>query len=278
MKVFILTSKDLPNLCPDDKNLTKELSRLSIETQICIWNQDIIPDNSMVLIRTIWDYSLHEHEFKNLLNDFKKRNIICINPIETLLWNMDKTYLKELYDLGASCVPTDILKKFSLECLNHSKVQYPLVIKPLVGGGGLDTFKLDSKEHGINLNSLIDKDVIVQPFMESIVELGEISFVYFDGKFSHSLLKRAKKGEFRVQDDHGGSVHNYNPTADEFEQINKILSFVKHDWVYARIDVVKENDRLLVMELELIEPELFFRFSNHGGKALGEALLNCAPS
>lgn len=275
MNLYILTSSELPLFCPDDHNLINTFKSNEINPIITIWNKEKVPASATVLIRTIWDYTAHENQFRELLEDFKKRNIKLINPIETVLWNMDKTYLKELYDQGHSVVPTFIFHEFKKENLDTLKISYPIVVKPLVGASGINTFKLDEND-STDISALFNTSVIAQPFIESVITTGEISFIFFNNKFSHCLLKSPKKGEFRVQDDHGGSVHEYNPSDNELNQIQSLVEAVKHPWTYARVDVVKQNNQLLLMELEMIEPELFFRFSKDGEELLAKALKDCA--
>jgi len=81
-----------------------------------------------------------------------------------------------------------------------------------------------------------------------------------DGKFTHAVLKIAKKGDFRVQDDFGGTVHNYKPTSEEIDFAERVVKACELNPIYARVDMFTDNDgQLAVSELELIEPELWFR-------------------
>lgn len=267
MKINILTSKDLPNLCEDDQNLVKVFEKHGIHSKLLIWDQDQVPKDEMVLIRTVWDYAQKKEDFTSLLSSLDKK--LLLNPYETLKWNMDKSYLLELREKGASVVSTQIKHNFDPSSIEND--EYPLVIKPLVGAGGINTFLLESYGKK-DISVLEGTSVLIQPFIESVTAIGEYSFLYFNGKFSHAVLKTPMQGEFRVQDDHGGSVERYNPSKDELDEIHNILKFVDHDWTYARVDVVRNNQRFELMELELIEPELFFRFSDNGEEKLLQAL------
>lgn len=263
----ILTSSALPTLCPDDRNLVDCLNKNNIKAEILIWDKDQVPNDSKVLIRTVWDYALKKKEFLSLLSRLNPGQLI--NPVETVKWNMDKSYLVELKNKGASVVDTEVQYSFSPKDLED--YSYPIVVKPLVGASGYNTFLLKSYEED-TLSVLKGSDVLIQPFIESIQTIGEYSYIYFAGKFSHAVLKKAKSGEFRVQDDHGGTVEKYQPNATELEEVDNILKHVDHNWTYARVDVVQNNQALELMELELIEPELFFRFSTNGENRLAEAI------
>ncbi len=272
MKIYILTSKDHSDLFHDDKKLIEACKDNEIEYEISVWDEVIIPDNSIVLFRTIWDYTKKEAKFRALLEDFNKRNIKTINPVDTIKWNMDKSYLVELYNAKAPVVPTYISKKYSHECIAKSKIEFPLVVKPLVGASGYDTFLLDSKNSEVDVSVLLGREVIIQPFMKDILTEGEISFLYFKGNYSHSVIKSAGNGDFRIQEEHGGKVKRYIASKEELTYIDNILSKVDYDWSYARVDVVRSEGKLLLMELELIEPELFFRFSDNGENLLIKSL------
>lgn len=272
MKIYILTSKDHSDLFHDDKKLIEACKDNEIEYEISVWDEVIIPDNSIVLFRTIWDYTKKEAKFRELLEDFNKRNIKTINPVDTIKWNMDKSYLVELYNAKAPVVPTYISKNYSHECITKSKIEFPLVVKPLVGASGYDTFLLDSRDSEVDVSVLLGREVIIQPFMKDILTEGEISFLYFKGNYSHSVIKSSGNGDFRIQEEHGGKVKRYIASKEELTYIDNILSKVDYDWSYARVDVVRSEGKLLLMELELIEPELFFRFSDNGENLLIKSL------
>ena len=273
MKIYILTSQDHPELFYDDKKIVDTCKTKGIEYEISVWDKDVIPDSSLVLIRTIWDYSKKADKFKALLEDFTRRGIKTFNPIDTIKWNMDKSYLVELFNAKAPVVPTYISKNYSDDCINKSEINYPLVLKPLVGASGYDTFLLNSKDSKVNTDALNGREVIIQPFMKDILSEGEISFLYFNGSYSHSVIKSAGNGDFRIQEIHGGNVKRYNASKEELSYIEEILSKVEYEWSYARVDVVRSEGKLLLMELELIEPELFFRFSDNAEKSLIDCLV-----
>lgn len=272
MKLYILTSTEHANFYSDDKNLSEVLDGKGLEWELVIWDKDFIPDNATVLIRTIWDYTEKEEQFRSLLDDFTKRNIKILNPVETILWNMDKSYLNELGESGVSVVPTYISKNFTEGAISESGIDYPLVVKPLVGASGRDTFLLESANYQEDISNLNNQKVMIQPFMQDILKEGEISFIYFGNEFSHAVIKSATENEFRIQEEYGGSVKEYLPTQSELDDVQKILSGVKYEWCYARVDVVRDSGKFYLMELELIEPELFFRFSKGGELKLIEAI------
>jgi len=98
---------------------------------------------------------------------------------------------------------------------------------------------------------------MVQPFVHSIAEAGEVSMIYFGGVFSHAICKRPAAGDYRVQDLYGGTVHAHTPTAAERRLAEAVLAQAPAATTYARVDLVSHEGRPALMELEAIEPELF---------------------
>ena len=102
------------------------------------------------------------------------------------------------------------------------------------------------------------------------IHRGEVSLVYFCGKFSHAILKSPKDGEIRVQEEYGGKIEPHNPTDYEFKIAKETLKNISHDWLYARVDILPE---LGLMELECIEPALYFGTSKIGAKRMAHSIL-----
>lgn len=274
MKIYILTCKNMPKLGTDDSLLPDELRKLGFEPNVVVWDESSIPNGSTVLIRTIWDYPQKREAFEKLLADFKTRGVNCINDVATLMWNMDKSYLIELEEKGLPVVKTVVKKQFSFSDLEATDISYPLVLKPLVGASGVDTFLVEKQSELDKASNLLGKQVMIQPYMPSIRSVGEISLIFFLGRYSHSVLKTADQGseEFRIQEEHGGRVAAYQADESEIQQAQDILAKLEYPWVYARVDMVESDNKLLLMELELIEPELFFRFSSDSMKMFSQGL------
>jgi glutathione synthase/RimK-type ligase-like ATP-grasp enzyme len=102
-------------------------------------------------------------------------------------------------------------------------------------------------------------DVLVQEFAPG-VHAGEISLVFLNGSYSHSVLKRAAGEEFRVHIEHGGTVESFVPAAAQIEWAEAVVAAAPQPCAYARVDAVSDPEGLMVMELELLDPELFFKY------------------
>src|SRR5690606_36266283 len=117
-----------------------------------------------------------------------------------------------------------------------------LVLKPVTSAGGRHRYRLqagDLAAHESLFARLIQNEaMMIQPLMESVLEEGDVSLMVIDGQFTHAVRKRARTGEFRVQDDHGGSVHAYDPTPTQINFAERVVAACPERPLYARVDFV----------------------------------------
>lgn len=234
-----------------------------------------------VLFRAIWDYFHRFAEFDSWLKKASHQTQL-INPYSIIQWNMDKHYLLDLQRKNINIPPTHFLEKgqlISLKDLLKESAWERAILKPAIAGGARHTYLLDKTnvdEYQDIFQQLIANEALLfQEFQNNIVSKGEVSLMVFGGKYSHSVLKKVKQGDFRVQDDFGGSVHLYHPTKEEIEFAEfVVLQCESYSPVYARVDVMWDNqNQLCVSELELIEPELWFRTNQNATNLMAEALI-----
>jgi len=234
-----------------------------------------------ILFRSTWDYFNRFDEFSKWLSKVSKQTIL-LNSEQIILWNIDKHYLLDLKIKGIHIADTYFIKKGSTETLKeiHSKLNWAeTVLKPCISGAARHTYKLNPnilETHETIFKSLISEEsMMLQPFQNNIVEKGEISMMVFNGVFTHAVLKKAKKGDFRVQDDFGGSVHQYSPTKLEIDFAVQTVKACKELPIYARVDIFTDNNgKIALAELELIEPELWFRLFPDAANILAIAIIN----
>lgn len=237
------------------------------------------------IIRSTWDYCKDLEGFKKWLKETDQKTRL-INNLDLCYWNIDKHYL---FDLEKSNIPivTSVTLSYSdmdnLENLFDQLQTQTIVVKPFISASGMNTFKIKLDEVGnyrnIIKNLLLKEDLLVQPFMESIISDGEMSFTVIDGKLTHGVLKKAKAGEFRVQDDHGGYVFPYIVSDSERQFAEKVVANCTEKPLYARVDAIYNSEnQILLTELELIEPELFFRFDRRSADRLAQAVQNLLNS
>jgi glutathione synthase/RimK-type ligase-like ATP-grasp enzyme len=141
-----------------------------------------------------------------------------------------------------------------------SPVAGEIVIKPAVSSGAFGAGRFAAGDPAARdhlLGVLEAGDAIVQPYLPSVAARGERSLIYLGGQLSHSVNKQPAAGDYRVQEHHGGRVSRHEPSEDEIAVAQAALAYLDAPLVYARVDLVHGEDGPMVIELELIEPELF---------------------
>ena len=204
-----------------------------------------------------------------------------INSYELIKWNIDKHYLRDLKNNGIQVVPTyfaDRGNNISLQEIANLNDWKHIVIKPAISASAFNTYKITNDEieqkEQLFHELLQTHDMLVQPFFPTISELGEASLMVFGGKFTHAILKKAKTGDFRVQDDFGGTVHDYNPTQEEIDFAEKVFQSCISMPIYGRVDIIWDtNKNLYLSELEIIEPELWIRNRPESAKKIADAVI-----
>lgn len=232
------------------------------------------------IFRTTWDYFDRFDEFQVWLDQIEHQTKL-INPVSTIRWNMDKHYLRDLEKKGVRIVETLYIKRGESRSLSNIYKEAgwkDVILKPTVAGAARHTYKLNSgniADYESIFSELITKeDMMLQPYQYNIATKGEVSFMVMGGRFTHAILKKAKSGDFRVQDDFGGTVHNYDASEDEIAFAEEVIHACKPLPAYARVDVMWDNeDQLAVSEVELVEPELWFRENHEAADVLAEEVL-----
>jgi len=151
-----------------------------------------------------------------------------------------------------------------------------VVIKPAVSAGAVGALRstVDDPACAEHIRAVImDNDALVQPFLPSITTSGEVSLIFFDGQFSHAVCKRPKEGDYRVQDQHGGTVEPHHPSKEEMDVAWLALQAAPGPTTYARVDLVHVDSQPALMELELIEPALFLKFGTEAVQRYSKALM-----
>ena len=280
----------IQNVLKEDGLVIEGLEKLNLKTIKKDWNDTNFNWSSTksAIFRSTWDYFDQFSNFRNWL-DIVKDQCYLINPYGQINWNLDKHYLLDLQKLDLPIVKSIFVSKktqLNLETISKSKNWKDIVIKPTISGAARHTYHLKNDEikkfqdKWVSLTN--NEDFMVQEFQKNILSSGEIAVMLFGGEYSHSVLKKAKKGDFRVQDDFGGSVEKINPSLDIIKLAEKTIKSLKTMPLYARVDIIFDNgNKPVISELELIEPELWFRFKKESAYKLAEFVkdflnkLNC---
>lgn len=279
VRLAVATCDAIPGIHADDAPLHAALAALGVEAVPCIWSDPAVDWASFdaVLIRTTWDYFQRYAEFMAWL---ERLPVPTINDRALLCWNSDKRYLLQLQALGVETIPTQLVFGRELGSLLAGAAGRELVIKPTVSGGAWYTVRgrVGSADFDAAVRQLpAEFEYLVQDFVPEVVREGECSLLYFEGEFSHAVLKRPASGDFRVQAQFGGSEERLDPgpelLAAGAAALRATVDCGHADHAYARVDGVVVDGHFRLMELEMIEPHLFFAHRPAAARLFAEGLV-----
>ena len=280
MRVALLSIEDLSDFVADDELLVEPLRGLGHEAEFVPWRGAVEwQDYGGVVIRTTWDYQNHLPEFLRVLHEIETQTRLA-NPLEIVKWNADKKiYLQDIEKRGGRIVSTiwgeSKIDSRQIQAWFEQLQTDEMVIKPTIGANAQRAFRLrrGAVDAGELSEAFEKRSYMVQPFMRSIVEEGEFSLFYFNGEYSHTILKTPKTGDFRVQEEHGGIIQATKPAANLLATGEKIMQYISPTPLYARVDFVRTDDgEFAVVELELIEPSMYLREAAHAPRMFAEAI------
>ncbi|TVQ71265.1 MAG: hypothetical protein EA363_06330 [Balneolaceae bacterium] len=320
----------LANILRDDALLQVALSDLGISSVRVDWADAGIDWSafSCAVFRTTWDYFERIPEFLSWLGNIENDTLLC-NEAALIRWNLDKHYLADLEQQDIPIVPTRFLEPGSEATLSdviNETGWHDAILKPCISGAARHTYRINRTNAGrihSELQPLLNTEsFIIQPFLADILHSGEDTLILIDGEYTHAVTKKPKPGDFRVQDDHGGTVHHCRPTREQIELAERTIAACRtvtqpatrtvnrpatrtvnqpstgaatrtvtqpatgaatrtatgttvsrSGPVYGRVDMVRDSHGdWRVMELELIEPELWLRNHPPAARALAHAI------
>lgn len=274
--------RDLTGFYAYDHLCFPALARRGWEGSEVAWDLPDIDWSSFaaVVIRSTWDYQRRFDEFRKVLESIERSGTLLLNSPAIVRWNIDKRYLQEIEQKGVRIVPTAWLPCFGSGSELFSMFKRfqtsELVVKPTVGANADDTFRIrnDNTVNWLEVEEIFhSKPLMIQPFLESIVTEGEYSLFYFDGVYSHAVRKRPAMGDFRVQEEHGGEITTFHPGNDLLKAGLDAMTALPEAVLYGRVDLVRLADgNWGVIELELIEPSLYFPYDPDSVERFSEAL------
>lgn len=279
-KIALLTYSDEPNLTESDVLLKDALEKKGFQVEATPWDNSEIDWTSfdLLILRSCWNSHLKIQEYRSWLDKIQALQLQLLNPFEIVKWNTSKRYLKDLEKLGVSIVPTEIIiqnEKFDLQTVTKEKNWKTIVIKPAIGASAFGVEKFEDEmldEATTYVNKILQhSDAVIQPLIPEISQ-GEISFVFIGGEFTHAVAKIPKPGEYRSNYEYRS--HEIKVTVDQemIEQAKSVLVQLKSDLLYARVDGVVKDGKLLIMELEVIDPHLFFDLEPKAAEMMAEEI------
>lgn len=274
---------DVPNfdeLFEEDKLLQRGFETQGFEAEVVVWSDPDIDWNEfdIALIRSTWDYLDQQELFLQVLAQIEESTCQLFNPLEAVRWNIDKHYLFDLEKWGVPIIPTYLASHVETDTLHRiftDKGWRTAIIKPMVGLAASYTHKVPLDELEGTLRTLkanhSQQEFMIQPFIESVVSEGEWSFIYFNQKLSHVLLKKPAPNDYRVQGIYGGTIQPAEPRPDDLRQADVVMAKLPFDILQVRLDFVRMDGRLSIIEVELIEPIFSFNLVPEGIERLIDA-------
>jgi len=272
-----VTCAAYPDLPADDQLLRAALHRQGVSAAAAVWNnpQEAWQEYDAIVLRSCWDYHLRPAEFRRWLDHLEQRAVHphphppppppVYNDVPTVRWNMTKTYLRDLEAVGVATAPTVWVPEgtaTTLQSIVESVGWEQLVVKPTVSATAYKTWRVERarvREQEARFARLVrERDVMVQQFLPAVLSEGELSLVFLAGAFSHAVRKRPATGDFRVQEQFGGTAERAEVEPSLTRQAAAAVAASPGKPLYARVDGIVVEGGLVLMELELVEPTLFF--------------------
>jgi glutathione synthase/RimK-type ligase-like ATP-grasp enzyme len=279
MRVAVLRCENLPSiedmlpspemeevLFGDDRLLVEAIVARGHLAESLSWQSPRLLQGEfdLAVVRSAWDYFEQRDRFLDTLARIESSGCRVVNSVDTIRWNSHKHYLFDLRALGIPIVPT-----FDADRLGPSDTAgwQGAIVKPVVGGGGKSVRRVDVGEAAD-----LGPGFLAQPFVDSVISEGEWMFIYFGGELSHTLLKKPKAGDFRAHAIYGGSTEVAAPSGEDIRHVHDMVARLPARYPYARLDLIRYEGKLAIIELELIEPALYMQMAPGSADRLAEAL------
>ncbi|MCP4245563.1 MAG: hypothetical protein GY778_00800 [bacterium] len=284
MRIALATCANLPDWEVDDRPLHAAFRDLGVKIARPVWDDPAVDWSAFdaCLIRTTWDYQEKRDAYVAWVQLVAGLTQL-FNPPDVVCWNTHKSYLRDLGDRGAPLIPTvwlnagshvDLKRELSERGWNRA------FLKPLIGATARETLPFDVTPDGLAAANrhvarlLPHEDLMLQPFLEHVQTVGELSVIMIDGQVSHAVRKIPVPGDYRVQDDFGARDERITLPPEHLDLARRIVATVDADLLYARTDFLTDAaGRLRLSELELVEPSLLFRHCPEAAGRLATGLL-----
>ncbi|MEP7065820.1 MAG: hypothetical protein ABI889_07290 [Gemmatimonadota bacterium] len=294
-RVALITYSGVPAITTDDRLLRDALVARGAEVDARPWDERADWSSyHRIVLRSCWNFHHLPKEFLLWINEVKESHDGSLrNSPELVAWSVDKRYLKDLDAHGIAIVPTIWVSAVegtdapNLDALIAEQGWVEgVVVKPAISATAHQTWLVEpgsAEDHQARFESTLaslPSGVMLQPFLPEIHE-GEWSLIFLGGEFSHAVVKRPASGDFRVQGNFGGTVERRDPVPSLIEDARAVLRAAAEatdtrveEILYARVDGIDRNGTLLLMELEVIEPQLFFSHAPSAAARMAELIVS----
>jgi glutathione synthase/RimK-type ligase-like ATP-grasp enzyme len=291
-RIAFVTCEELPDIHGDDRLVANALQHRGFGVTATVWNDPAVDwrQFASVVIRAAWDYHLDEARYAAWLRWCEAEKVNLWNPPATVLANIDKRYLAGFADADVAIVPIEYVERGqrqSLRSLLERRNWTQAVVKPAVSASAYGTWRTslataDADQTRLD-EEVMQRSILVQPFVDEIVTSGEWSVVFFDDEYSHAVVKKPASGDFRVQEELGGQFEPRDPSRAIVEQARRVLAHVAGPLLYARVDGIERDGEFVLMEMEINEPFLYIGSSSGAAKRFADAIVRttartpCSP-
>ena len=282
--IAFLTTELEARYVTDDHLALPLLRDRGVDVAMVSWRRPSVDWASfdLVVVRSTWDYHRHLDAFLETLEAIDGATRLE-NPLELQLWNIRKTYMRDLAVARVPVVPTlwrDRLEPGDLAGLFQEVGGEEIVVKPVVGSSGEDAFRIKAEDAPGMEPELLERfrtrPLMAQPFLSGVLDRGEVSVVWIAGAPSHALRKTPRPGDFRSQEEHGGRVESVDLDGSLRAAADRVWAVAERrsptPALYGRVDFLPGEEGWLVGELELVEPSLYLRVSDGAGARFADAI------
>lgn len=263
----IVTSSAVPRLLDSDRTVFQRIQDLTNwQVEVVVWDQPNVQLDrcDAFIFRSCWDYHHHIDEFYRFLDRLEALHKPVMNPLDAIRRNAHKFYLADLQLRGVPIIPTIFLRKGEAVSLSHileDNHWEKVVVKPAVSAGSHLTkiaFFSEVKDDQRLLDPLLkERDMMIQPFMPEVQGQGEFSTIFFSNGQHYTVRKTPIDGDFRIQKEFGGIYERAKLSNAQLKQVQTIWEKVNDGYLFGRVDGLFVDGTFLLMELELIEPDLY---------------------
>ncbi|MGN9759867.1 ATP-grasp domain-containing protein [Streptomyces sp. SD31] len=299
-RIALVTCRPGPEVAVDRDLpvLVRALREAGAEAESVVWDDERADwgGYDLAVIRSTWDYSWRAAEFLAWAERCGKVTRLA-NPAEVVRWNADKRYLGHLAEAGVPVVPTRYIAPGDginginggngIDRIDGLPVDHEYVVKPTSGAGARFAARYTPDDHDTAVRQLSRMHAegftaMVQPYLKNIDVSGERALQFYGGRLLHASRKGAVLTPGTPYDErkvaHPG-LEPWTPTPAELAVAERALAAVPEapELLYARVDLVDgEDGQPRVMELELVEPNLFLSLHPGSVPRVVEAILAAA--
>ncbi len=278
--VALATCRELPDLDPDGAGVVAAFNRFGVTAVPLIWDDPAAPfaDFDLTVIRTCWDYVPRREAFLAWASTLPR----VLNPVEMLRWSTDKRYLAELAAAGFP-IPASW---FFAPGEEVSVPEGRCVVKPTVGAGSRGARRFEAEESSLAIDHAraLQREgatALIQPYLDGVDAEGESALLFFNGEFSHSITKGPMLeigGVGRALDATGlafaEQITPHKATDEERDLARRLIDWLPEMPTYARVDLLPSADGPVIVELELVEPSLFFQMTSGAEERFASAVVD----